>query len=207
MGDADYKPRAVMYVRVSTGKQEALNQQLQLRRYIEKCGYLLINEYVDIISGKEIKRPMFDVMFTHAHQRAFDVVVFWDISRFSRAGTLYTLQKLKELENLSIAWESYQEQYFRSAGAFKDIVLSVLATIAKIEREKISERTKAGMARARLQGKLIGKRGKDKGKRKQRSDFGIKRGAVKTQYDLLQEMRNKQEIKGDVFNNDKKTQE
>jgi len=105
----------------------------------------------------------------------FDLVLFWDLSRFSRAGTLFTLQKLKELENLNISWESYQEPYFSSIGDFKDVILSIMATLAKIEREKISERTKAGLKNA----KNVGKRGKDKKSRKWRSDKGIKRGINK----------------------------
>ena len=193
------KTTCAIYVRVSTEKQEALNQLIQLKAYAEKSHYLVVNEYIDIISGKENKRPMFDILFRHAHQKQFDMILFWDISRFSRSGTLYTLQKLKELENLGINWESYQEQYFRSAGAFKDVVLSILSTVAKIEREKISERTKAGLERAKAQGKQIGKRGKDKKRRKARSDRGIKRGGLKNNRDYLKEVRQNREIKMDVF--------
>jgi len=167
--------QVAIYVRVSTDKQEVENQLIQLRDYCEKCNYIIFNEYIDIISGKEKSRPSFDLMFNQAHQRCFDFVLFWDISRFSRAGTLFTLQKLKELENINIKWHSYQEPYFSSAGQFKDVVLSVLATVAKMEREKISERTKAGLARATG----VGKRGKDKKTRKRRLDKGIKRGGIK----------------------------
>ncbi len=161
-----------IYVRVSTTKQEAQNQLTQLREYCKKCCYEIYKEYVDVISGKENSRPNYDLMFKDAHQRLFDLVLFWDLSRFSRAGTLFTLQKLKELENLGIDWESYQEPYFKSVGQFKDVVLSIVSTIAKIEREKISERTKAGLVGK----KNVGKRGKDKRTRKRRSDIGIKRG-------------------------------
>jgi DNA invertase Pin-like site-specific DNA recombinase len=185
--------RVAIYVRVSTEKQEALNQLIQLKAYCERSDYLVVNEYVDIISGKETSRPMFDVMFSHAHQRLFDLVLFWDVSRFSRAGTLYTLQKLKELENCGVDWESYQEPYFKSVGDFKDVVLSIMATVAKIERERIVERTKAGLERARLNGKKIGKRGKDKKPRKVRRDRGIKRGVAKSSYLQLQELRSNQQ--------------
>jgi len=71
------------------------------------------------------------------------------------------LQKLKELENLGIQWESLQEPYFKSVGQFKDVVLSVIATVAKMEREKISERTKAGLKRAAQYGKYPGRPKKD----------------------------------------------
>jgi DNA invertase Pin-like site-specific DNA recombinase len=159
--------KAVIYARVSTTQQELSNQLEQLRQYCIKQNYTIYKEYTDIVSGKENSRPSYDQMFIDAHKKLFDVVLFWDLSRFSRAGTLFTLQKLKELENLGIQWESYQEPYFRSAGQFKDVVLSIIATIAKIEREKISERTKAGLAHA----KNVGKRGKDKSPRKRRGYF------------------------------------
>lgn len=171
--------KVAIYIRVSTEKQEVNNQLIQLREYCNKCNYEIFNEYVDVISGKEISRPAYDKMFNDAHKRLFNLVLFWDLSRFSRAGTLFTLQKLRELENLGIDWESYQEQYFKSVGQFKDVVLSIISTIAKIEREKISERTKAGLQASKNKHK-IGKRGKDKKPRKRRSDRGIKRGIQKT---------------------------
>jgi len=164
--------KVAIYVRVSTDTQEVENQLFDLRRYAEKSDYSLYKEYVDVISGKEKSRPAYDKMFQDAHQKKFDIVLFWDISRFSRAGTLYTLQKLKELENLGIEWASYQEAYFKSLGPFKDIVLSILATVARMERQKISDRTKAGLRMA----KNVGKRGRDKKPRKRRSDRGLKRG-------------------------------
>lgn len=167
--------KVAIYVRVSTNKQEVENQLIQLRKYCKKSNYEIYNEYVDVISGKETSRPAYDRMFKEAHRKLFDLVLFWDLSRFSRAGTLYTLQKLKELENLGIDWESYQEPYFKSVGQFKDVVLSIISTVAKIEREKISERTKAGLQRSPKK-HLVGKRGKDKKPRKIRSDRGIKRG-------------------------------
>ena len=171
--------KVAIYVRVSTTKQEVENQLIQLREYCKKNNYEIFKEYVDVISGKETSRPSYDTMFLDAHKRLFDLVLFWDLSRFSRAGTLFTLQKLKELENLNIDWESYQEPYFKSVGQFKDVVLSIISTVAKIEREKISERTKAGL-QATKKKHLIGKRGSDKKPRRRRSDIGLKRGDVKT---------------------------
>jgi DNA invertase Pin-like site-specific DNA recombinase len=160
--------RVALYARVSTDKQELDNQLVQLRTYAVKCNYQIFREYTDIVSGKENSRPAYDEMFMDAHKKLFDLVLFWDLSRFSRAGTLFTLQKLKELENLSIDWESYQEPYFKSVGQFKDVVLSIIATVAKIEREKISERTKAGLAKAQN----VGKRGKDKKPRRRAGYYG-----------------------------------
>ncbi len=149
--------KAVVYVRVSTNKQESENQLIALREYCKKTGYQIIKEYVDIISGKEDKRPNWDKLFLDAHQRKFDIVLFWDLSRFSRSGTLFTLQKLRELENLGIGYISYQEPYLNTVGQFKEVVISILATVAKIEREQISERTKAGLRRAKKNGIILGR--------------------------------------------------
>lgn len=154
--------KCAIYVRVSTNKQDVENQLIQLRAYCEKCNMTVWKEYSDIISGKETSRPAYDSLFQDAHKRLFDMVLFWDLSRFSRAGTLHTLQKLHELDLLGIAWKSYQEQYLDSAGAFKDVVVSIMATLAKIERVRISERTKAGLANR----KKFGVRGPDKKPRK-----------------------------------------
>jgi DNA invertase Pin-like site-specific DNA recombinase len=170
------KPLSVaLYVRVSTDKQELLNQVIQLKDFCNKSGYSIWGIFEDITSGKDDSRPGFDSLFLQAHRKAFDMVIFWALDRFSRSGTLFTLQKLKELENVGIAWHSYTEQYFSSAGPFKDVVISIMATLAKLEREKISERTKAGLAKA----ENVGKRGPDNKPRKPRRDRGIKRGVAK----------------------------
>jgi len=157
-----------VYVRVSTDKQEAENQLLQLREYCKKKNYTIFREYIDVVSGASSNRPAFNEAFKDAHAMAYEVLVFWDISRFSRAGTLYTMQKLQELNNLGIEWDSMRDQYFQSVGQFKDVIISIMSTLAKIERESISERTKAGLARAKKYGKVLGrpKGSKDKRQRK-----------------------------------------
>ena len=151
--------RTALYVRVSTDKQEAENQLLQLREYAGRRGWKIIKEYVDVISGKETSRPAFDELFRDAHKYTFDIVLFWDLSRFSRAGVYHTIMKLKELENSGIAYVSYQEPYVDSTNSnpFREVFISLLATLAKIEREKISERTKAGLERAKKEGKRLGR--------------------------------------------------
>lgn len=149
-----------IYVRVSTEKQELQNQTQDLILYSKRQSWNIHKVYSDIVSGKEIrktKRPGFSDLFRDAHKKLFDVVLFWDLSRFSRSGTLYTLQKLQELKINGIDWVSYQEPYISTLGPFSDIVVSIMATLAKIEREKISERTKSGVHRARLQGKKVGR--------------------------------------------------
>ena len=159
---------AAVYVRVSTQRQDSENQLLQLRPYCERKGYIVYNEYTDVVSGRKDSRPAWNRLFKDAHQHHFDVVVFWALDRFSRSGTTYTLMKLRELENLGVDWDSFTEPHFGSAGPFKEVVLAIMSTLAKIESDRISERTKAGQARARAEGKRIGRPPgkKDKGKRR-----------------------------------------
>jgi DNA invertase Pin-like site-specific DNA recombinase len=152
-----HKKKVCIYARCSTGKQELDNQLLQLRAFAEKQDWEIVQEYTETVSGTKDNRPEFTRLFKDAHKRLFDLVLFWDLSRFSRSGTLYTLQKLRELENLKVGWHSYQEAYISTTGAFKDVVLSIFATMAKMERDKISERTKAGMERAKKEGRRIGR--------------------------------------------------
>ncbi len=162
--------KAAIYSRVSTNSQDLDNQLIFLRDFVQKNSWEIYKEYTDIISGKEASRPAFDQLFLDAHKKLFDAVIFWDLSRFSRSGTLFTLQKLQELKALGIEWISYQEHYIRSIGPFADVVISLLATLAKIEREKISQRTKAGLERVKAQGNKLGrpKGGKDRKKRHRR---------------------------------------
>jgi DNA invertase Pin-like site-specific DNA recombinase len=172
--------KIVIYCRVSTGGQEAENQLIQLKEFAQKNNWEIYKEYTDVISGKENSRPEFDKLFTDAHKKLFDLVLFWDLSRFSRSGALFTLQKLQELRNLGIDYVSYSEPYIRSLGQFSDVIVSLLSTIAKIEREKISERTKAGLDRLKLNGKKLGRplNSKDKKQRK-RSCWKIKKECQK----------------------------
>lgn len=183
--------KVVLYIRVSTDKQEVENQALQLRDYCVKMGYTIVKEYVDVISGKETSRPAFDRMFNDSKTRSFDMVIFWDLSRFSRSGTLFTLQKLRELDNLGVGWHSYQDAYLSSLGDFKDVVLSILSTLAKIEREKISERTKAGLERARLRGSKLGRPKGARDKKPRRSDGyrGLQKGVASKKFQEARKRR------------------
>ena len=139
------KSKVAIYVRVSTNKQDANNQVEILRDFCKTSGWNNFKVYSDIVTGTKDSRPAWDEMFKDAHKKLFDTVLFWSFDRFSRSGTLFTLQKLHELELLHIGYKSYQEQYIDSVGMFKDTVISIFATIAKAERERISERTKAGL--------------------------------------------------------------
>ena len=83
--------------------------------------------------------------------------LFWSLDRFSREGVLETLNHLQRLAAYGVGYRSFTEQYLDSCGVFKDAVLSILATIAKQERIRLSERTIAGLEKARKQGRVGGR--------------------------------------------------
>jgi DNA invertase Pin-like site-specific DNA recombinase len=154
--------RAAIYLRVSTneGKQTEENQRRELRQFVEKEGYELAGEYVDRESGRKGRknRDGFDRMFEAAEDREFDVLVFWSLDRFSREGIRKTISYLQQLDALGVSFRSYTEPYLNTDHELvSNILLSVLSYFAEYEAEKISRRTKAGIERAREEGKQIGR--------------------------------------------------
>jgi DNA invertase Pin-like site-specific DNA recombinase len=117
----------------------------------------VVHEYIDRATGKHSDREQFQRLFEDASQRKFDVVWFWSLDRFSREGVLETLHHLQRLAQYGVGYRSLTEQYLDSCGIFKDAVLSILATIAKQERIRLSERVHAGLAKARREGRVGGR--------------------------------------------------
>jgi DNA invertase Pin-like site-specific DNA recombinase len=154
------KPRRiVLYARVSTKDkgQDTRNQLAQLRDFCAKQDWTITREYIDQASAKTGDRPQFKELMAAASRHEFDLVLFWSLDRFSREGVLETLQYLRTLTSYGVGWKSFTEQYLDSCGVFRDAVLSILATIAKQERIRLSERTVAGLERARKHGRIGGR--------------------------------------------------
>jgi DNA invertase Pin-like site-specific DNA recombinase len=149
--------RVAIYGRVSTEKQDTENQLIQLREFASRRGWIVVREYCDHESGSKSDRAQFQQMFVDASKRKFDLLLFWALDRLSREGALKTLQHLDRLENHGVGFRSFTEPYFDSCGIFKEAVVSIVATLAKQERVRRSERTKAGLARVRLQGRKLGR--------------------------------------------------
>ena len=114
-------------------------------------------EYIDEASGSHGDRVQFKRLFEDAHRHRFSLVLFWSLDRLSREGVLETLRYLERLTLYGVAWKSYTEQYLDSAGIFKDAIISIMATLAKQERIRVSERTLAGLETARAKGKVLGR--------------------------------------------------
>jgi DNA invertase Pin-like site-specific DNA recombinase len=151
--------RVALYSRVSTKDkgQDVRNQTDQLHEFCQRQGWSIVKEYTDKASGKRGDRVQFQAMFEAASQREFDCLLFWSLDRFSREGVLETLQHLQRLTAYGVAYRSFTEQYIDSLGPFSDVVISLLAALARQERIRLSERVTAGLARARKEGRIGGR--------------------------------------------------
>lgn len=149
--------KIAIYARVSTDKQDTENQTAQLREFAPKQGWQIVHEYIDYESGSKSDREQFQKMLADASKRKFDLVLFWALDRLSREGVLPTLQYLNRLESYGVGFRSFTEPYFDSCGVFKEAVIGIMATLAKQERVKRSERTKAGLARVKAAGRVLGR--------------------------------------------------
>jgi DNA invertase Pin-like site-specific DNA recombinase len=151
--------RVALYARVSTTDkgQETENQLAQLCEYATRQGWLITAEYIDHATGKHSDRDAFRRLFDGASRREFDIVLVWALDRFTREGVLETFEHIRRLTNYGVAFESYTEQHFRTTGPAGELMLAVSAWIARQERQRISDRTKAGLERARRQGKVPGR--------------------------------------------------
>ncbi len=146
-----------IYCRISTDKQDNGNQLDQLRTFAASQGWNVRREYVDVATGKNGDREQFKALFRAASRREFALVLFWSLDRFSREGVLETLTHLQRLTQYGVGYRSFTEQYLDSCGMFREAVISILAVIAKQERVRLSERTLAGLQRARAQGRIGGR--------------------------------------------------
>jgi DNA invertase Pin-like site-specific DNA recombinase len=150
--------KVAIYTRVSTrDKQDPENQLRQLREFCATQGWTIAHEYEDRATGKRADRDEFQQMFAAASRRQFDAVLFWALDRFSREGVFETLQHLQRLTSYGVGFRSFNELYLDSCGFFRDAVIGILAAVAKQERIRLSERTVAGLERARAQGRVGGR--------------------------------------------------
>lgn len=153
--------RVAIYARVSTKDkgQDTENQLHQLREFAERHG-TIYQVFTDQESGGKADRAAFKTLLLEAYQQKFDLVVFWRLDRFSREGALATLRYLKELKDHGVNYKSFTEPYLDSLGPFGDVIVSMLATIAAQDLIKISENTKAALAKKKAAGVKLGTPGK-----------------------------------------------
>ncbi|MFH1141155.1 MAG: recombinase family protein [Chloroflexota bacterium] len=148
--------KLALYTRVSTDQQDATNQVLELKAWAERQGHTVVGEYQDVMSGAR-RREHLDNLFEAARRRKFELVAIWSLDRLTREGPLQTLLYLQRLTAMGVRVYSHQEPYLDPSLPFYESIVAFLADVARWERARLSERTKAGLARAVTQGKRLGR--------------------------------------------------
>ena len=147
--------RAALYCRVSTGDQHLETQQLDLREMAKQRGLEIVREYSDVISGAKSKRPGLEQVMSDARRHKFDVVLVAAFDRIAR-NVRHFLDVLDELDHLSVEFISMREN-IDTGGPLGRAMLTIIGAISELERSLIVERVKAGMRRAKLEGRRIGR--------------------------------------------------
>jgi DNA invertase Pin-like site-specific DNA recombinase len=143
-------------MRVSSLDQHPETQLYDLRQMAAQRGYDIIQEYTDRISGAKARRPGLDELMRNARRGRFDVILVWASDRIARS-VKHFLEVLDELSRLNIEFVSFREQ-IDTGGPLGRAIVVIIGAIAELERNLIIERVRAGMRRARLEGRHIGRR-------------------------------------------------
>ena len=148
--------RAALYCRVSTLDQQPENQAAELRTYAAARGWEAV-EYIDHgISGSKDHRPALDRLVADAKRRKVDTVVVWRLDRLGRS-LRHLVTLIDELQILGVGFVSLGEGIDLQTPAGR-LQLHILASLAQFERERIVERVRAGLARARANGQRLGQK-------------------------------------------------
>lgn len=150
--------RAAIYLRVSTSGQTTENQRRELEKVAEQRGWQIVDTYEDHgISGSKgrEKRPAFDRLHKDAARGKVDVVMAWSIDRLGRS-LHHVVAFMAELGELGVGLYLHQQAVDSSTPAGK-AMLAMCGVFAEFERSMIVERVNAGLARARAEGKRLGR--------------------------------------------------
>jgi DNA invertase Pin-like site-specific DNA recombinase len=147
--------RAALYLRVSTLDQHPETQLHDLRGLAAQRSFAIVEEYTDRISGARAKRPGLDQLLADARRGKFDVVLVWAFDRIARS-VRHFLELLDELNHLEVEFVSFRENV-DTGGPLGRAMIIIIGAISELERNLIVERVRAGMRRARLEGRRLGR--------------------------------------------------
>ncbi|HSR68567.1 MAG TPA: recombinase family protein [Acidobacteriota bacterium] len=142
--------------RVSTSEEQSAKPQLlDLRKYASQRGWKIAGEYVDeAVSGTKSSRPALNRLMDDGKKRRFDIVLVWRFDRFARS-TRHLLISLEEFRDVGIDFVSFQES-IDTTSPLGMAVFTIVSAVAQLERDIIAERVKAGLRKAKAEGKELG---------------------------------------------------
>ena len=161
--------KVAIYARVSKDEkaednryQDVMNQISPLREWASRMGWDIIGTYHDQASGADATREGLVRMTRDAMMLKFQSILVWKLDRFSREPLSVVIGRIQKLRERGIGIKSLTEEWLNTStdSPMADLVLAVMAWAAAEERRKISERTKAGIARKRAIGQWKGGRPK-----------------------------------------------
>lgn len=159
--EGGYKRPVAAYLRVSTGKQDLESQWATIEAWCKSAGVVIDERIVEEepISGGEDARPRFQELWARVREGKIGTIVVAELSRLSRnMRTLvnFIYDCLERGATVVSIREGWLEEALKNE-ITRPIIVAVFSTLYELERKMISERTKAGLARARAQGKHIGR--------------------------------------------------
>ncbi len=150
-------PSAALYARVSTSDQDVQMQVDELRVEAQRRGWKIVGTYTDEgVSGSRERRPQLDRLLAEVRAGKLDVVAVWKLDRLGRS-MQHLVQLLDTFKRSGVDFVSLRDAGIDTTSATGTLVTQVLAAFAEYERNIICERTRAGLARARRQGKVLGR--------------------------------------------------
>ena len=163
--------KVCIYSRVSTGAQETKNQSMVLSDWAKQRGYEVVSIYQEEESAwKAGHQRELANLIADAGKRRFQAVLVWALDRLSREGALAILSLVQKLSVYEVKVLSYQESWTEAPGEMSELLYALTGWVARMESQRRSERTKAGLARVKAQGRHLGRPpgSKDKRRRKRR---------------------------------------
>jgi DNA invertase Pin-like site-specific DNA recombinase len=150
--------RIGVYARVSTTDQDCSQQLRELRDYASARKWDVQGEYVDhAVSGKKDSRPAMNRLMDAARRRLIDAIVCWKIDRWGRSMPHF-VASVQELRSLGVRFIAITQGIDTDeSNPTSRLMLNLLAAFAEFERELIVERTRAGLQRARREGRIGGR--------------------------------------------------
>lgn len=151
--------RAAIYSRVSTDKQENEVQLVQLRSLAQTEGHSVVEVFEDVCTGGTSDREAFQRMFQAAERREFELLIVWAADRISREGGYELETHYRRLKAAGVRVRSLSESHVGEETDESEILTALDGWKAKKEKQRISQRTRAGLALARARGVKLGRPG------------------------------------------------
>jgi DNA invertase Pin-like site-specific DNA recombinase len=153
--------RVALYARVSTAdkNQNPETQLLPLQDYVQAQGWEVVGEYTDTASATDLRgRRGWATVLDLASKRGIDLILVWKLDRAFRS-VAHMATTVEQLRRWGVSIRSYSEPWLDTSGSspVADLMLNILASFAQFEKALIAERVRAGMNRAKREGKAIGR--------------------------------------------------